>query len=231
MNISSIYRRIMRAGIILGVALLALSGCSNNPLDSASPGAVNQSVQAETPQGTQPGAQGKLLGSGGLVRSLLSTVLKVEKMIVATVGGTLELIGPNNVTYRLYIPPDALLTNTLITMTAPDPSKAIVDFGPAGLHFAKSVRLEMLIDPSMSQTQIQGAPDVYWYNPGTGGWEGQNGTVVLFEDAPGGPKIGATADLNHFSRYAQGGDGRIDKAEYEQGWGEPVYYNSAGGSY
>lgn len=206
-----------RTGLAMAMTLFVLAGCSNfdNPLGPQSP--AGQSAQA-TGEQTDPAA--KSLGSavGGALnttRSVVQGIQNTSTTIIANVGGELRLVDPNGkYIYRLIIPAGALSNDTVISMAAPSASDAVLQFGPHGLNFNIPVTLTMAFDPSMNQDQIQGSADVYWYNPSTGGWEGQNGTSVLLEGAPGGDKIASTAKLNHFSRYAHGGDRPIQKQEY-----------------
>jgi hypothetical protein len=91
-------------------------------------------------------------------------------------------------------------------MTVPEPGKARIILEPHGLIFLLPSKLEMrtynasveLLNPSSSTQDPIG---VYWFNEGSGMWEYQPGSGSVNGDI-----VSASTSLNHFSRYALGGD-------------------------
>lgn len=189
------------AGWLAAVAFLLASGCSrmDNPLDPTGGHAPVYTQNSET-------------ASPGIATRPIRVEESVSRMVSAEHGGVLKLQGvsPRNgrFLYILQIPPGALSVDTRITMSLPSKDAACLDFGPEGLTFNKPVRLIMVIDERLRQTQIEGEADIYWYNPETDAWEAQGGQVVRLSRRT----IQGVAALDHFSRYSLGGDCPILKA-------------------
>ncbi|HUG74760.1 MAG TPA: hypothetical protein VMM81_03700 [Acidimicrobiia bacterium] len=76
----------------------------------------------------------------------------VRSFVLSSEGATIEATGPDGTAYRLVIPPDALLADTLITMMPlttvegefVDGLVGGVDLRPAGLQFRESATLEIV---------------------------------------------------------------------------------------
>ncbi|MBM3264445.1 MAG: hypothetical protein FJY97_13600 [candidate division Zixibacteria bacterium] len=198
----AIRRLISRAGYVAAFVALSLAGCSgiDGPLESVG----NVGIREQTTPSDVP----------ALATRRVRGPQSVSQLIDARSGGVLRLVGntgPNGMYHYIqHIPPGALTEDTQITMTLPNPDAACLDFGPAGLSFAKPARLTLVIDERLRQTQIKGEADVYWYNPQTNGWEALGGQVFRVN----WKIIQGVVKLKHFSRYSLGGDSPIQKAYY-----------------
>lgn len=188
------------AGWLAAVVFLLASGCSriDNPLAPRS----HDPAYTQTPDAA----------STGLATKRVRAEESVSRMVSAEHGGVLRLEGRSRhngpYLYILRIPPGALSADTRITMSLPSKEAACLDFSPEGLTFNNPVRLTMVIDERLRQTQIEGEADIYWYNPETDAWEAQGGQVVRLNRRI----IQGVAALDHFSRYSLGGDCPILKA-------------------
>ena len=117
--------RLMAA--LLAIALSASCGTERAPTAPASP----QADLIGSTLGTVTGTAGSLLQCTALPAAHASKVIGPD-------GGVLQ-IGP----HYLVVPPGALSQNITITGDAPSDHTNDVQFGPAGLQFAKPAALNM----------------------------------------------------------------------------------------
>ena len=220
-------------GLTLMMAVLVFAGCGmqdgTNPLstDSADTGVLlkprkDKSLTTSVTESASTGQATEAVSPDPIVKS---------RMIKANVGGQL-VINADVFMYYLEIPRGALKKNTLITMTVPDPGKSMVILEPHGIEFQKPVTLHMYTTPrkiKLLDTRQDSDPlDIYYYDEITKEWERQGAEVAW--DTHNNTII-AEVYLNHFSRYALGGDSSlINKLLYEY---VPGYENSydVGGYY
>lgn len=122
--------------------------------------------------------------SAGSSREMITTSSTSFSCVVsAKMGGTVS-----NGIFSLYFPPGALAEDTEITIDMPRYPEAVVELGPHGIQFDRTVTLSL--DRAMIDSAA-GDISVVWYNEETGRWvEIGSSTDDIIE-----------AGLEHFSRY------------------------------
>ncbi|SYZ72317.1 exported hypothetical protein [Candidatus Zixiibacteriota bacterium] len=167
-------KRFLPGAVVLSVviALLAFAGCSQVPTQSApspAPHLLKRSVSAM-----------KILGDAAHVDTVLS----------AAEGGAVSLVD-----VELFFPPDALSSDTLISIDIPDITVFENHFGTAGLQFNVPVKVVM----SYRDADLSGINEptitLAWYNDVTGEWWKIPCTLDVVNKT-------VTGYLNHFSAYA-----------------------------
>ncbi len=156
-------------------ALLAFTGCSNNPI-------------ADNPQTAEPqvlSRAGRTVGAA----SASPINLYAEQVISASEGGTLTLLD-----VVLDIPAGAVPQDTVFSITIPDDEIFYNEFGTDGLTFDKPVTVTM----SYRNADLSGINEstirIGYLNERTGVWQDMVGTLDRVNKT-------VTAELYHFSAY------------------------------
>ncbi len=104
--------------------------------------------------------------------------------------------------FSLEFPPGALSEDTVISVDQPNPHLIMCELQPHGLQFNVPVTLRIDYGGSVAEDEEASMPalGVYWYNQGTGCWEGVGDNL----DAEGDKM---EAQLEHFSKYTAGWGG------------------------
>ena len=157
---------------IVAVALVGLAGCSQIPTNSSEPEGptlLKRSTSSYKPTGDS---------------------LYTEAIMSAENGGTLALWD-----VELYFPPDALDSDTLISITIPDAEVFANHFGTNGLEFNRSVRVIMNYRDADLSGVNESRIKMAWYNERTRSWD------IIYCSLDIENKT-VTAYVNHFSAYA-----------------------------
>jgi hypothetical protein len=167
-------KRFLPGAIVLTVviALLAFSGCSQAPTQSAPPQAPH------------------LLKRNLSAMKLLGEAVHVDTVLSAATGGAVSLAD-----VELFFPPLALSSDTLISIDIPDIAVFENHFGTAGLKFNVPVKVVM----SYRDADLSGINEttitLAWFNDLTGEWWKIPCTIDVVNKT-------VTGSLNHFSAYA-----------------------------
>lgn len=220
-------------GIGVAVFMLIAASCTefNNPISpNGNDPAVSQSESGET-----GGILTRPAGKGNSARTTddgtstdsadpsTSETVSAEpdyvksKLIKARTGGYI-VINTEKFWYGLEIPYGALRKDTRITMTVPDGDKSLFLLEPHGLQFKKSAKLDIytkseevtILDPTPAEND---PVDIYWYDDDNGVWVAQGSEVIWEPSAPNW--LRAKLNIDHFSRWALGGDSPIQKWYYQ----------------
>ena len=111
-----------------------------------------------------------------------------SKMISAEDGGTFT---HGRVT--LEFPPNALDTDTEISIRALDDETLSVELGPHGIRFNRSVTMKMDLEGTNAEGEALSARTL-WYNESEDRWE-------EVRPAAGSAGSSLSAELDHFSKY------------------------------
>ena len=178
MKLVSTQKIMFGAIMILMVSMMALTGCSNAPIN---------------PDGDNNGPEPRVLSRSGVAHSgadLAPVNLYVEKVISAKQGGTLSLLD-----VVLTIPPMAVRNDTLFSIFIPDDEMFYNEFGTSGLMFDHPVTVSM----SYRNADLSGVKEsnirIGWLNEKTGKWIDME-CRVDYENKT------VTGQLYHFSAYA-----------------------------
>jgi len=168
--------------IAVGLAvLLSAAGCSNLPTQPTAP--IESGTTALTDDGSS-----QLLGLESLLGS--STQTTTTKRI-GILGGVVAAGD-----FKVVIPPGALLTPALITVSQPDPARPVVDLSITPASANKFLLPVLLVaNASKMQTSLLSVAYMGYYNPKTGAWERVDGSMVSVAT------LSVSAPLWHFSTY------------------------------
>lgn len=145
------------------LALVAFGAFSTSCVDATAPS--NNSSAGEA------GASTSLLGGGGLIEIVDTTVSVVQRLVPLAGDVTRsEVIGPNGGSivipetgFRLDIPKNTLATPTTITVTAVAGSSVAYEFEPHGLEFNKRLTFSQDLGITTSVLNLLGARFVGGY--------------------------------------------------------------------
>lgn len=199
MSTTSTLRRILAGvGLLIVLAALVVSGCSNlsSPLGPETTQVQPRTISADA---FVPLTLGPPRGKGVLTKPVSTT-----QRVSAALGGTVTLSGSlesrSTYSYSLSFPPGALNQDTDITIYLEDDATVAMDLGPHGAQFNSPVTFTVIVS-GRDFILLKKAVDIYWYNPVTNEYEGLGALITR-----DGNEITAVATLQHFSRYAMGGD-------------------------
>ena len=199
------------AALTLMLALV-FTGCGTQS------NSLTSDLTHDAPHTIQAGAFSPVSLAQSTASPVLSKPVTVTTLITVADGGKVKLNGTSHL-YSLIFPPGALDMDTEITITIPDADAALfeINLAPHGLIFNHPVTLIMDVKPDegAAEDTAAGYPlDIYYYNDTIGAWEAQESSITQKN-----PQwIRGTGSLNHFSRYALGGDSALIHKMYYQNW-------------
>lgn len=204
-----------KTGTLAALAAIIMAGCGTqgNPLGSNTDTEIGTSTPGILTKKKDRETTGNHVDSGQRKR--------VVKWMNSNNGGEVVLEG-RDYRYTLTFPPGALPHDAKIIMELPKEEEAVLDvnFEPHGIHFNKPVIIEMLASEKVNRAKSDDIPtewvDIYYINEDEGGvWEPQEAEVSIEQGKGKTVWIRARGFLNHFSRYALGGDNPIQKWQYQ----------------
>lgn len=166
------------AVMVLLVSMMALTGCSNAPMN---------------PDSDNNGPEPRVLSRSGLAVSgadMAPVNLYIESVISARDGGTLSLLD-----VILTIHSGAVPNDTLFSIFIPDDEMFYNEFGTSGLVFDHPVTVTMSYRDANLSGVDESSIRIGWLNEETGAWVDME-CKVDFDSKT------VTGELQHFSAYA-----------------------------